>query len=154
MKKLISAIKDFLFGASTTAGGGSKAPVDWRFATRKINKNTFYIHVTARIQSPWHIYTKLLGIPKGSLLSITYEHNAFIIISDEIKEVGLPIEGYDNALKENVRFYKRGVNFVQKVSLFMDGQVTLNGIMEYVIGDGIDRLQTYKKEFQINLNAH
>lgn len=151
MKKLILAIISFLFGISTTQSQNSNH-IEWRFTVKKISPNTFNIHMTALISQPWHIYTKLLNIPDSELCSITFNHSAFIILANDIQVAGVPIQGFDLAIKEEARYFKTAVNFIQKVTLIVDEPVTLNGIIEYVIGDGIDKLETHKKEFNITIN--
>ncbi len=152
MKKLIYALLSLLFGITTTAQSKNNDYVEWRFTVKKASVNTFAIHVTALIDSPWRIYTKLLNIPNSSLFSIAYDSNAFVIFKNKLQEIGTPIEQYDEVVKEQVRSYRVAANFVQTVMLIVDESVTLHGKIAYVIGDGIGKLETLKEKFKITLN--
>ena len=142
-----------IFGRiSTVVQSQNQDDIEWCFAVKKTSVNTFNIHVTALINPPWHIYEKLLNIQESSLLSITYEYNDNTILSDDLHVVGVPIEQYDNAIKNVVRYYTVAVNFVQKVSLIVDEPLTLKGQVAYVIGDGISKVETRIEKFKITLN--
>ena len=106
----------------------------------------------AFIQGPWQLYSKQLNTVDGSLLNIEYDSNAFVIIMAGFQEIGTPIEYYDLALKEEMRSYKVAVNFVQNVKVIIHEPITIQGTIHYVIGDGISKLQTHKKEFKLTLN--
>jgi hypothetical protein len=152
MKKVMASLLNLLFRkTSITSNKGSHCP-EWRFTVKKVNVNTLNIHITALISSPWCIYTKLLNIPDSSLFSIDYNQNAFVIFKDNLQEIGTPIEQFDEAVKEYVRSYRLAVNFVQTVIIIVEEPVMLNGIIKYVIGDGINKLETHTKEFKITLN--
>ncbi|HEX9826420.1 MAG TPA: hypothetical protein VGA80_07450 [Flavobacteriaceae bacterium] len=149
MKKLISAVRDLFLGSKVSA---KNTPVQWRFAAKKIEVNIYNIHLMAFIESPWQLFTKQLNTMDGTLLNIEFEPNAFVIIMDKHQEIGTPIELYDLALKEEIRSYRVAVNFVQTVMVIVHEPITIKGTIHYVIGDGIAKIKTLKKEFKITLN--
>ncbi|HEX9826581.1 MAG TPA: hypothetical protein VGA80_08270 [Flavobacteriaceae bacterium] len=150
LKKLISTIQYLVFGPSPKPKGNG--PVQWRFAAKKVEENTYSIHLMAFIESPWQLFTKQLNTSDGSLLNIELESNVFVIIMDKHQEIGIPIEQYDLALKEEIRSYRVAVNFVQTVMVIVHEPITIKGTIHYVIGDGIAKIKTYKKDFKIALN--
>ena len=62
------------------------------------------------------------------------------------------MEKYDLVLKEDMRSYRVAVNFVQSVKVIVHEPITIKGTIHYIIGDGINKLQTHKKKFKIILN--
>jgi len=139
-----------LFGYTMSAQTNNH--VQWRFTVKKAGINAYSIHITALIDSPWYIYTQQLNHKDVSLVNIEFEPNAFIIFIDKPQEIGNPIEQFDQVLKHEVRLYKVTVNFVQKIQIVVDDAISLKGTINYVIGDGIDKLETHTKEFKITLN--
>ena len=149
MKKLIFNLSRLLLAIPKQS---QNDPVQWRFVAKKLEVNTYNIHLMAFIESPWQLFTKQLNTMDGTLLNIEFEPNAFVIIMDKHQEIGTPIEQYDLALKEEIRSYRVAVNFVQTVMVIVHEPITIKGTIHYVIGDGIAKIKTYKKDFKIALN--
>ncbi len=127
-------------------------PVKWRMAAKRITPNTFNIHVMAFLEAPWQIYTQQLNHKDGSLLNIEFESSIYVVWLGNQEEIGTPIDQYDQMLKEEVRAYKVAVNIVQAVKVIVEEPVTINGIIHYVIGDGVSKLETNKINFSLTLN--
>lgn len=127
-------------------------PVQWRMAAKRINSNTFNIHVMAFLEAPWQIYTQQLNHKDGLLLNIEFESSIYLLWLGNQEEIGTPIDQYDLMLKEEVRAYKVAVNIVQAVKVIVEEPVIINGIIHYVIGDGVSKLETNKINFSLTLN--
>jgi hypothetical protein len=127
-------------------------PVQWRIAAKRISSNTFNIHVMAFIEAPWQIYTQQLQHIDGSLLNIEFESSIYVIWLGNQEEIGTPIDQYDLVLKEEVRAYKVAVNIVQTAKIIVEEPITINGLIHYVIGDGVSKLETNKINFSLTLN--
>lgn len=150
LKKLISTIQYLVFGPSPKPRG--KGLAQWRFAAQKIGVGTYSLHIMTFMSSPWHLFTKQLNTPDGSLFNIAYVQSAFVIFLDRLEEMGTPVESFDLALNEEIRYYRVAVNFVQTVMVIVHEPITIKGTIHYVIGDGIAKIKTYKKDFKIALN--
>jgi thiol:disulfide interchange protein DsbD len=152
MRKLISTLSKLRFWQNQEVINPN--PVEWRFLAKCNGNNTFTIHITAFIESPWHIYTEQVNHPEASLLNIEMEQNAFVIPLGKFNEIGTPIEQYDPILNHDIRLYKIAVNFVQTLKIVGSTPIMLKGIINYVISDGKNKLETHKKEFEIPLNEN
>mgnify|MGYP005992607159 CR=1 FL=1 len=152
MKKLLCTLLGLLFGATTSVQSQNQTPIEWRFAVKKTSANTYNIHLTALIDQPWKLYTKLLNGPEGHMLAIDFNHNAYIILSKDMQELGVPIEEYSPRLNAWVRYYKIAANFVQKVTLIVDEPVTINGTIDYLVGRSPDQLENHREAFEITIN--
>lgn len=106
----------------------------------------------AFLESPWQIYTQQLQHIDSSLLNIEFESSIYVIWLGNQEEIGTPIDQYDLLLKEEVRAYKVTVNIVQAVKVIVEEPVIINGIIHYVIGDGVSKLETNKINFSLTLN--
>lgn len=148
MKKIFSSLTKAFSRPQSTKDPNE---IQWRFVARYIDDATYSMHIMAFIKSPWYLFTKQLNTPDGSLLCIEYEQNAFVIFVNDMEEMGTPIEHYDLALEEEVRCYKVAVNLIQRVKVIIDDPVQMKGTIHYVIGDGINRIKTCKKEFRLTL---
>lgn len=127
-------------------------PVQWRMAAKRITSNTYKIHVMAFLEAPWQIYTQQLNHKDGSLLNIEFEPSIYVVWLGLPEEIGTPIDQYDLVLKEEVRAYRIAVNVVQMVKVIVEEPVTINGVTHYVIGDGVNKLETNTINFSLTLN--
>ncbi|OBX17506.1 hypothetical protein LX77_01444 [Gelidibacter algens] len=149
MKKRLINLSRLFFGRSKSFKTNH---ILWRFAAKKIEVGTYNLHSKAFIESGWNIYTKQINTQDCSLLHIEYEPNDFVIFNYGVEEMGTPIEIYDLVLQEEVRYYKTAVNFIQKIKVIVDEATTIKGTIHYVIGDGINKVKIFKKEFKIEVN--
>jgi len=151
VKKLKSSILAVLFGIPEDRLADE--PVQWRFKAKKNYKNTYGLHITAFLKSPWYIYTEQLNHNEASLLNIEFQPNPFIAYIGKLQEIGNLIEKYDPIIKHEIRLYKVAVNFMQKVEVVFNEPTTLKGKVHYVISDGKNKLETYVQVFKITLNG-
>ena len=150
MKKFFSALASILFGLVTTVKKND--PVQWRFLAKKEGGATYSLNFMAIIQPPWSLYVEKLNSFEGTLFTIDFEPNIYVIFKEGLHERGTPIQYHDFIFNDEVRLYKGSVNFVQLVKIIIDEPVTINGTVYYMVGDGIDMMKTYKKTFVMTLN--
>src|SRR5690348_18264095 len=74
-------------------------PVSWTFTSKKINDNTYELHLTASIQSGWHMYSQTQPDNAVALPTVvTINNNPLFTVEGKAKEVGKMEKYKDEAL--------------------------------------------------------
>jgi Disulphide bond corrector protein DsbC len=107
-------------------------PVSWSFTSKKIADKTYEIHLTATMQSGWHLYSQVqpedaIAIPTGFKLN----SNPLISLEGKIKEVGKMEKFHDAKLEVSANQYADKVDFVQVVQLKANVKTNVTGSVEY-----------------------
>lgn len=107
-------------------------PVSWSFTSKKIAEKTYEIHLTATMQSGWHLYSQVqpedaIAIPTGFKLN----SNPLMSLEGKIKEVGKMQKFHDAKLDLSANQYADKVDFVQVVKLKANVKTNLTGSVEY-----------------------
>lgn len=107
-------------------------PVGWKFTSKKIADKTFEIHLTATMQSGWHLYSQVqpedaIAIPTGFKLN----SNPLLSLEGNIKEIGKMEKFHDAKLEVSANQYANKVDFVQVVKLKANAKTNLTGSVEY-----------------------
>jgi len=90
-------------------------PVSWTFSAKKTSEKTYEVHLTANIQSGWHIYSQsqpddAIAIPT----SFTINNNPLVKLDGKIKEVGKLEKYKDETVKATNHQYSTKVDFEWK----------------------------------------
>lgn len=107
-------------------------PVTWSFTSTKISDKTYEIHMTATIQTSWHLYSQTQ--PADAIaIPTTFVINANPLFTKEgkIKEVGKMEVMNDATLGVSANQYSRTVDFVQKVKMKGNVKTNFSGKVEY-----------------------
>src|SRR5437773_1546669 len=93
-------------------------PVSWTFTAKKTADKTFEVHLTANIQSGWHLYSQnqpddAIAIPTNFAIN----NNPLLKLDGKIKEVGKMEKFKDKILGISAHQYSEKVDFVQVVKL-------------------------------------
>jgi thiol:disulfide interchange protein DsbD len=130
MKKFITLATIFL----ATLAGHSQAlnPVSWTFSAKKTGDKTYEIHLTASIQSGWHLYSQIqpedaIAIPTN----FTFNNNPLVKLNGSVKEVGKLEKFHDAKLDLSANQYSKQVDFVQTVQLKANAKTNLTGSVEF-----------------------
>jgi thiol:disulfide interchange protein DsbD len=129
MKKLfVPAILIFM----TLAAQAQINPVSWSFSVKKIAEKTFELHLTANIQTGWHMYSQTqpedaIAIPT----SVTINTNPLLAFDGKIKEVGKMEKFKDATLGVSAHQYSNKVDFVQVVKLKTTAKTNVTGNVEF-----------------------
>lgn len=112
--------------------GGQPNPVSWTFSAKKINADTYEVHMTATIQNGWHLYSQnqpedAVAIPT----TFTLAKNPLLIWNGKIKEIGKLEKFFDKELNISANQYSRKVDFVQIVKRKGNVKTKLSGSVEY-----------------------
>ena len=110
----------------------SQTPVSWNFSSKKISDKTFEIHLTADIQSGWHLYSQdqpddAIAIPT----SVKFNSNPLLKPDGKVKEVGKLEKFNDKALGISANQYSEKVDFVQIVKLKSNAKTNVSGTVEF-----------------------
>ena len=107
-------------------------PVTWIFSSKKIGDKKFEVHMTATIQSGWHLFSQTqpddaIAIPTGFVIN----KNPLLEVDGKIKEVGKLEKFHDAKLEVSAHQYADKVDFVQVVKLKANAVTNVNGVVEF-----------------------
>jgi DsbC/DsbD-like thiol-disulfide interchange protein len=128
-------------------------PVNWTFTAKKTADKTYEVHLTANIQSGWHIYSQIqpddaIAIPT----SVTINNNPLVKLDGKIKEVGKLEKYKDEIVKATNHQYSTKVDFVQVVKLKSSAKTNVTGSVEFQTCDDKKCLPPKTVNFNIALN--
>jgi hypothetical protein len=128
MKKTI-LFAMILFGSLVAT---AQNPVSWTFTAKKIADKTYEVHMTAHIQSGWHLFSQTqpedaIAIPTGFKLN----SNPLLSLDGKIKEVGNMEKFHDKKLDISAHQYSDKVDFVQVVKLKAKAKTNVTGSVEF-----------------------
>ena len=129
MKRLVFFL---MMALGISAANAQLNPVSWSFTSKKIADKTYEIHLTATMQSGWHLYSQVqpedaIAIPTGFKLN----SNPLMSLEGKIKEVGKMEKFHDAKLEVSANQYADKVDFVQVVKLKANVKTNLTGSVEY-----------------------
>lgn len=127
-------MKHFLIAIFTLGFVTAQAqnPITWSFSSKKIDDKTFEVHMTANIQSGWHLFSQsqpedAIAIPTG----FTINNNPLLKLDGKIKEIGNLEKFHDKKLDLSANQYSNKVTFVQVVKLKTSAKTNLTGSVEF-----------------------
>lgn len=128
-------------------------PVSWSFSSKKIADKTYEVHLTATMQTGWHLYSQVqpedaIAIPTG----FTINSNPLLALQGKIKEVGKMEKFHDPKLEISANQYAAKVDFVQVVKLKANAKTSLTGSVEYQTCDDKKCLPPKTVNFTIPVN--
>lgn len=129
MKRLVFFL---IIAFGTIKANAQLNPVSWSFTSKKIGDKTYEVHLTATMQSGWHLYSQVqpedaIAIPTGFKLN----NNPLLTLDGKIKEVGKMEKFHDAKLEVSANQYAGKVDFVQVVKLKGNVKTNLTGSVEY-----------------------
>ncbi|HYM93015.1 MAG TPA: protein-disulfide reductase DsbD domain-containing protein [Chitinophagaceae bacterium] len=143
----------FLFFLLTGfAASAQLNPVSWDFSAKKTADKTYEIHLTATIQSGWHLYSQTqpedaIAIPTG----ITFTANPLVQLNGKAKEIGKMQKFHDSKLGVSANQYSNKVDFVQVVKLKANVKTNIAGGVEFQTCDDEKCLPPKTVNFNIAL---
>ena len=148
MKTLILAAF-LLIGSAAVA----QNPVTWSFTSKKVDDKTFEIHMTATIQSGWHLYAQ--NQPSDAIAqptSFSFNKNPLLNFEGKVKEVGKLEKFRDEKLDISANQFSNKVVFIQKVKLKGKIKTAVTGKLEYQTCNDEKCLPPKSVPFSIALN--
>jgi Disulphide bond corrector protein DsbC len=107
-------------------------PISWSFSAKKVGDKTYEVHMTATIQTNWHLYSQnqpedAIAIPT----TFTISPNPLFTLDGKIKEIGKMELFKDKELGVSANQYSKTVNFIQKIKLKANVKTNFKGNVEY-----------------------
>ena len=127
-------------------------PVQWTFTSKKLADKSYEIHLTANIQSSWHLYSQTqpadaINIPTA----IAFNSNPLVSLNGKTKEDGKMEVYKDKRLGITANQYMDKVDFIQKVKLKVNAKTNISGSIEYQTCDDKKCLPPKKITFNLAL---
>ena len=127
-------------------------PVSWTTSYKKINDKTYEIHLTANMNSGWHIYSQTT--PEGGPIptSLTFAKNPLVTMEGKAKEVG-KLEQHVEPLFGNidVKQFSNKVDFVQLIKLKAPVKTSVNVAVEFMACNDKQCLPPKTEKFSVAL---
>jgi DsbC/DsbD-like thiol-disulfide interchange protein len=131
MKKLLTL---FLFAIPVLANAQIENPVKWDFTAKKINANTYEVHMKANIDAGWHLYAQEAG--EGPVpTTFKFSKNPLVATAGKIKEQGKLKKAFDKNFDSELKYYENEVNFVQTVTVKGKATTQVKGSVEFMVCD-------------------
>jgi Thiol:disulfide interchange protein DsbD, N-terminal len=130
MKKIF--VFAFILLFVTAAKAQLLHPIAWAFSAKKMSDKTYELHLTATIQTGWHLYSQ--GQPEDAVVNPTafsFNNNPLLSLDGPVKEVGKLEKFHDAKLKISANQYSKVVDFVQVVKLKADIKTNISGSVEF-----------------------
>jgi thiol:disulfide interchange protein DsbD len=107
-------------------------PISWSFSAKKVGDKMYEVHMTATIQTNWHLYSQhqpedAIAIPT----TFTISPNPLFALEGKIKEIGKMELFKDKELGVSANQYSKTVDFVQKIKLKANVKTNFKGNVEY-----------------------
>lgn len=145
-----------LFGFAQLKPGekatGSAAAVNWAFSSKKIDNNTYEIHLIAIIQGKYHMYAQDAGVDGPVPTTITFTKNPVVTLEGKTKELGKMIQKHEDAWEGKVNYYEKTVEYVQVVKV-KTPKTTILGNVEFMVCDDKECLPPSTVPFSIKLGS-
>jgi thiol:disulfide interchange protein DsbD len=131
----------------------AQSPISWTFTAKKLNANTYEVHMTATIQTSWHLYSQeqpedAIAIPT----TFTITNNPLLKMDGKIKEEGKLEKFHDKELNLSAHQYSQKVDFVQTVKLTGKVKTKFSGSVEYQTCDDKKCLPPKTVNFNVALD--
>src|SRR5258706_7759981 len=95
----------------------SDNPVKWDFSAKKINATTYEVHLTAKIEDEWHIYSQTTPDGGPVATSISFNKNPLLSFDGSAKESGKLEQHFEELFGVQVKQFSNKVDFIQIVKL-------------------------------------
>lgn len=128
-------------------------PVSWAFTAKKLADKKYEIHLTATVQSGWHLYSQVQ--PADAVVnptSIKFNSNPLLAIEGKVKEAGKVEKFHDEKLGVSANQYSGSVDFVQVIKLKAKAKTNVAGVVEFQTCDDKKCLPPKKVNFSIPIN--
>ena len=148
MKKIIYTLLILTVGSGVMAQ--IPDPVQWTYTSKKIADKTYEVHLTATLQTNWHLYSQTQ--PADAInqpTEILFKKNPLVNFNGKVKEVGKLQLFKDAKLKISANQYAGKVDFVQIIKLKADIKTNVVGSVEYQTCDDKKCLPPKKIDFTV-----
>lgn len=130
MKKFITLISILL--VTIVVNAQLTHPIKWSYFAKKTGDKIYEIHLTANIQSGWHLYSQTQ--PEDAIIeptAFTFNNNPLVTLDGKVKEVGKLEKFHDAKLDISANQYSKQVNFIQVIKLKANAKTSITGSVEF-----------------------
>jgi len=129
----------------------AQKPVRWKFSSKRIADKTYEIHLTARVEAPWHIYSQTNSGGGPVAARIEFTNNPLITLMGSVKEEGKLITKNEKLFGVGVNYFENSVDFVQLVKIKSNGKTSVTGYVQYMVANEQQSLPTTTSSFNVAL---
>jgi hypothetical protein len=140
-----------LFGLMSLQASAQK-PVRWKFSAVRIADRTYEIHLTAKVEQPWHIYSQTTPPGGPAAAKIEFSVNPIVAINGTIREAGELITTTEKLFGVKTNYYEDAVDFIQQVKIKSNGKTTVTGYVQYMVANTTQSLPVTTVSFNIALH--
>lgn len=126
-------------------------PVKWDFSAKKINATTYEVHLTAKIEDEWHIYSQTTPDGGPVATSISFNKNPLLSLDGTIKESGKLEEHFEELFGVQVKQFSDKVDFIQIVKLKSSVKTNVTGSVEFMTCNDHQCMPPKTVKFNISL---
>jgi thiol:disulfide interchange protein DsbD len=124
-------------------------PVRWKFSAKRIADKTYEIHLTARLDQPWHIYSQTTSPGGPTAAKIEFSTNPLVTLSGVIREEGKLITTNEKLFGMEVNYYENTVDFIQQVKIKSNGKTRVYGYIQFMLASPQKSLPVTTAPFNI-----
>jgi hypothetical protein len=129
----------------------AQKPVRWKFSAKRIADKTYEIHLTARVEQPWHLYSQTTPGGGPTAARIEFTNNPLVTLSGSVREEGKLITKYEKLFGVNVNYFDDAVDFIQLVKIKSNGKTSVTGYIQYMVANEQQSLPTTTVSFNVAL---
>jgi thiol:disulfide interchange protein DsbD len=139
----------FALVAAATLSAQTGLPVQWKFSSKKMNATTYEIHLTAKMDENWHIYSQSTPDGGPTPTSISFLKNPLLSLQGQVQEVGKMEKHFERLFGVEVRQFSGKVDFVQTVVVKGKVKTALNGTVSFMTCNDEECLPAKALKFSI-----
>lgn len=126
-------------------------PVKWNFSAKKINPTTYEVHLTAKVEDGWHLYSQTT--PEGGPIptSILFTRNPLLSFDGAVKEKGKIEQHFEELFGVEVKQFSDKVDFIQVVKLKSSAKTNISGTIEFMTCNDHECMPPKTEKFSITL---
>jgi hypothetical protein len=133
----------------TTTDAQIQNPVKWDYSVKKINATTYEVHLTATLESSWHIYSQTTPDGGPVATTVTFGKNPLLTLDGTVKEVGKLEQKHEELFGVDVKQFSNKVDFLQTIKLKGKGKTSVTGSIEYMTCNDRECLPPKTQNFSI-----
>lgn len=126
--------------------------VRWKFSAQRIADRTYEIHLTARIEQPWHVYSQTTPPGGPAATKIEFVHNPAITINGAIREEGKLITKNEELFGVSANYYETIIDFIQQVKTKSNTKTYVTGYVQYMTANPLQKLPVTTVSFNVMLH--
>lgn len=124
-------------------------PVKWAFDTEKVDENTIDLVFTATVDEGWYVYAQDIEDGGPIPTSFQFETLKACATSGKVQEVGKATKKYDAMFGMDLTYYKKTVQFKQRIT--KTGKGLVEGYLTFMTCNGEKCLPPTDVDFKFEL---